>query len=97
MTGLGSVEPELPDGTVVTASGRVRTNVSVRLFQSEAEVLYAGPAPGLLAGVYQVNIRVPVTPVEDWVPVSVDAGRALAQSGAGLFVSCAVTFCGRWQ
>jgi uncharacterized protein (TIGR03437 family) len=51
--------------------------VSVRVDSRDTEVLYAGGAPGLVAGVEQVNFRVPAdTRSGDAVPLSVLAGSA---------------------
>jgi uncharacterized protein (TIGR03437 family) len=95
LTGLGAIDPPFKEGTISTGAGVIRTGLEVNLYPSWAEILYAGPAPGLLAGVYQVNIRVPETPLEDWVPLSVTAGDRAAQPQVGLYVSCASANCVR--
>jgi uncharacterized protein (TIGR03437 family) len=49
--------------------------ITVTVGGKAAEVLYAGGAPGLVAGVMQVNIRIPAdAPTGDGVMVIVDAG-----------------------
>jgi uncharacterized protein (TIGR03437 family) len=96
LTGLGPFDPAAREGTVAAAPGAVRSGVEVSLYGSPAEVLYAGPAPGLLAGVYQVNIRVPETPLEDWTPLSVTAGSRRAQPQVGLYLRCGSPPCLRW-
>jgi uncharacterized protein (TIGR03437 family) len=50
--------------------------ITVTVGGKPAEVLYAGGAPGLVAGVIQINIRIPAdAPTGDGVMVVVDAGE----------------------
>jgi uncharacterized protein (TIGR03437 family) len=73
-TGEGATTPAGSDGRVITATElrRPLANVTVRIGGQLAEVLYAGSAPGLVSGGFQVNARVPqlqigaatATPVE---------------------------------
>lgn len=62
-TGEGQTTPAGTDGQV---SGSILPKpvlpVSIQVGGLEAEVLYAGAAPGMIAGVMQVNFRVPVSP-----------------------------------
>jgi uncharacterized protein (TIGR03437 family) len=61
LTGLGAVSPSIPDGAVGSSTTLNRTPPgTVRAFVDnlEAEVLYSGLVP-TLAGLYQVNLRVP--------------------------------------
>ncbi|MEZ5366197.1 MAG: hypothetical protein R2748_28640 [Bryobacterales bacterium] len=53
----------------------------------EAEVLYAGPAPTLVEGVLQVNLRIPsgVVPRDD-VPVWIMQGKEVSQAGVTVAV-----------
>ncbi|MCL5742858.1 MAG: hypothetical protein M1541_02860, partial [Acidobacteria bacterium] len=61
--------------------------VSVRVGDIEAEVKYAGAAPGMVAGVMQVNVRIPseVAP-GDAVPVVLLVGNVSSQAGVELAV-----------
>ncbi len=62
VTGGGAMMPSLVDGTVATdttAAPVIRPTVSI--FGTGAEVLYAGPAPGLVAGILQINVRLPTS------------------------------------
>ncbi len=56
VTGQGAVAPELPTGRAATATPLIFTPASVRVFIGgvEADVLFAGLAPGLV-GVLQIN------------------------------------------
>jgi uncharacterized protein (TIGR03437 family) len=59
-TGTGFLQPAIPDGQVVTAdSARPALPVTVYLNGARPEILYAGAAPGIVAGVLQINVRVP--------------------------------------
>jgi uncharacterized protein (TIGR03437 family) len=60
-TGEGQVIPAGTDGQVITATNLRRpfATVTVRIGGQNAEVLYAGSAPGLVSGALQVNARVP--------------------------------------
>jgi uncharacterized protein (TIGR03437 family) len=51
--------PEAPGTLAPTNPATLTRPVSVTIGGKTAEVLYAGPAPGLLSGVFQVNARVP--------------------------------------
>jgi len=63
-TGGGEADPGVVDGQIV-AGIRPRTNLPVSVLfdlagpSTEAEVLYAGGVPGSVAGVLQLNVRVP--------------------------------------
>jgi uncharacterized protein (TIGR03437 family) len=48
-----------------------------------AELLYAGSAPGMVAGVAQVNVRVPASaPVTSRVPIGLNIGSDISQNSA---------------
>jgi uncharacterized protein (TIGR03437 family) len=64
--GAGPFDPPLADGVIVPLTPPysqpvlgVEVTLTVGSVTKVAEVLYAGAAPGLLAGVLQVNFRVP--------------------------------------
>ncbi len=59
-TGEGRVNPPVPDGSVTGANpSRPVLRIFALISDRATEVLYAGAAPGLVAGVLQMNIRVP--------------------------------------
>jgi uncharacterized protein (TIGR03437 family) len=59
-TGAGVMQPATPDGQVVaTAISKAVLPAYVGFPGASAEILYAGSAPGIVAGVLQVNVRVP--------------------------------------
>jgi uncharacterized protein (TIGR03437 family) len=60
LTGLGALRPPLDDGELAPAQVSQHTSpVTATLDGQPVEVLYAGTAPGIVAGVSQVNLRVP--------------------------------------
>jgi len=59
-TGFGDLVPRPADGEVpITLLPKPKAPVSVLVRAKPAEILYAGSAPGLVAGVMQVNVRLP--------------------------------------
>ena len=67
-TGLGAISPAPPDGAIVQLPLPALVNMAQVNFRPAdpqntnsipAEVLYAGPAPFQVAGLYQINIRIP--------------------------------------
>jgi uncharacterized protein (TIGR03437 family) len=61
-TGLGPTEPALSIGGVTRAVppfALTTLPIRVTIDGVEAEILYAGAAPGLVEGVYQLNVRMP--------------------------------------
>jgi adhesin/invasin len=74
LTGAGRTNPQIDDGMLPDLPlPQLALPVTVQVGGAGAEVLYAGSAPGL-AGVAQVNIRVPAVPASDAVPVQVAIG-----------------------
>ena len=66
--GLGQTVPASSTGLRAVSTGSMAAPVTLRVGGVAAEILYAGPAPGLV-GVVQINVRVPdavplVSPVE---------------------------------
>jgi uncharacterized protein (TIGR03437 family) len=92
-TGAGQLNPAVPDGAVIRGERLPRPilPVSVRIGDRDAEVLYAGAAPELVAGVLQVNVRVPDgVPVGDAVPVTLRVGDAASQAGVTIAIASGV-------
>jgi uncharacterized protein (TIGR03437 family) len=58
--GFGAMTSTVADGSINAPSGAaLRDTTGVIVSDQKATVLYAGPAPGQVAGVVQVNFRVP--------------------------------------
>jgi len=76
-TGEGQTDPNGVNGFVT--DGVLRKTIATRFHdrrRQNADVLYAGSAPGLISGVLQVNLRVPVNVSgSSAVPVVLTVGR----------------------
>jgi uncharacterized protein (TIGR03437 family) len=76
-TGTGALSPAVADGTIIAAAKLPLSQapVSVTIGGQAATVTYQGAAPGLVAGVMQINAQIPagVAPGAA-VPVIVSAG-----------------------
>lgn len=58
-TGLGPTTPPSVDGQITTGATQLHTGLVAEIDGLPATVVYAGGAPGLVAGLSQVNITVP--------------------------------------
>jgi uncharacterized protein (TIGR03437 family) len=60
-TGLGLMKPAASDGSIGSSRELSQTAAPINLsfFGFRAKVLYAGSAPGFVAGTVQINARVP--------------------------------------
>lgn len=86
LTGGGPTNPPPPDGAVAEAARELAARVQVFVAGAEAAVLYAGAAPGLVAGAVQVNLRVPANTPAGNVPVVVRVGGRDSQPGVTVAV-----------
>lgn len=76
-TGEGITDPVGQDGQLATSVyPKPRQPVTVRIGGRDAEVVYAGAAPGLVAGVFQINVKVPDATPTGAQPVVVQIGAA---------------------
>jgi uncharacterized protein (TIGR03437 family) len=87
-TGEGQTSPPGVDGRIAASIlPKPRLPVSVRLGGTEAELLYAGAAPALVAGVLQVNVRIPADAVPgNAVPILLVVGDFTSQPGITIAV-----------
>ena len=87
-TGAGQTDPPGVDGQVAADPlSKLTVAVSVKIGGVDADVLYAGPAPGLVAGVLQVNCRVPASVASGpSVPVVLTVGNVPSRLGVTLAV-----------
>jgi uncharacterized protein (TIGR03437 family) len=92
LTGAGAMTPAVADGETIPLQGPWPTaNSAIELAftgYGAAEILYAGAAPGLVAGVIQVKARVPAIAGTSRVslPVVVRVGASVTQSGVTIAV-----------
>lgn len=78
-TGGGLVKAEVSDGAMTAGATPLAGETSVTVNGEPAEVLYAGNAGGIVAGVIQVNIRLPKK-VSGTVPVVVTTAGVSSQA-----------------
>jgi uncharacterized protein (TIGR03437 family) len=91
-TGLGQTTPGGVDGTITPTSDYPKQVYPVALSISQnplfstplpMDVFYAGPAPGLAAGVCQINV---------YVPAGAKSGENFVEIGAGPGASPGIVF-----
>ncbi len=86
-TGEGMTDPISTDGQVVTnVLARPRQAVKVSIGGQDATVEYAGSAPGLVAGVFQINVRIPMNAGSGNQPILVSVCNATSPAGVTLSV-----------
>ncbi len=87
-TGEGQTNPGGIDGRGI--DGRINSGgslpapklpVSVLIDGKPAEVQYAGAAPGAVAGLFQVNVRIPADAAPGGAPLEIHVGAAVSQPG----------------
>ena len=81
-TGEGQTDPGGVDARLATSVlPKPLLPVSVRIGGIMADVVYAGAAPDLVAGVIQVNARVPAGVASGAVPVTIIVGTQESRAG----------------
>jgi uncharacterized protein (TIGR03437 family) len=86
-TGEGATTPGGITGLITTdVLAKPKLPVTVQIGEDDAEVLYAGSAPGLPAGIFQINVRIPSTARSGSIPVIVKVGDRTSQSGVTVSV-----------
>ena len=81
LSGLGPLLPAQPDGTIVPASPlpALQYPVEVTIGGQRAGIVYQGPAPEQVAGLYQVNCIIPLQTAPGPAAVQVTAGGRTSQ------------------
>jgi uncharacterized protein (TIGR03437 family) len=86
-TGEGMVEPAVADGSIAAEPlSRPRFPVSVEINGKDARVLYAGPSPGSVYGLLQINVELPADAGGGPVPVVLKVGQARSAPGVTLLL-----------
>ena len=86
-TGLGALSTPSADGSIVKGIATHLAPVTVQIGSGNAEVLYAGSAPGLVAGLSQINAVIPTdAPTGSNLPIVLVAGGIKSQAGVAVFV-----------
>lgn len=86
-TGFGAMDPTPVDGQLVSGLATTVLPVTASIAAVPADVVYAGAAPGLVAGVVQVNVRIPqgITP-GPLTPVSLQVGGVSSAPGVTISI-----------
>jgi uncharacterized protein (TIGR03437 family) len=82
-TGGGLTDPPSTDGALNPMPppfGKLTLGVTATVGGQPATVLYAGPAPGLVSGIIQINVTLPSGTPSGNVPVVVQVGTASGQT-----------------
>lgn len=79
-TGAGRLSPAVPDGTLVSSTPYPAPIVPIQLMigGKTAEILYVGAAPTLVAGLLQINARIPTDLSAGSVSVSLTIGTTVS-------------------
>jgi uncharacterized protein (TIGR03437 family) len=82
-TGEGQTSPNGVDGKIATGSALPKPLGQVQAWVDgkPAEVQYAGAAPGAVAGLLQVSVRIPLDAAAGDVPIEIHVGTASSQPG----------------
>ena len=87
-TGFGALNPLPADGQLAQVLATTISAVTATINGVPAEVLYAGAAPGLIAGVVQINVRVPDgLGANSVAPISLRMGSFTTPAGVTVSVS----------
>jgi uncharacterized protein (TIGR03437 family) len=86
-TGAGLLSPAVGDGQITAdTTSQPVLPISVLIDGQPAEVLYAGSAPGQVAGILQINVRLPQGVSASELPILLRVGNAASQPGVMLAV-----------
>jgi uncharacterized protein (TIGR03437 family) len=82
-TGEGQTSPAGIDGRIAGGGSLPKPLREVQAWVDgkAAEVQYAGAAPGAVAGLFQVNVRIPLSAASGEVPIEIHVGAASTQAG----------------
>ncbi|MCX6586151.1 MAG: hypothetical protein NTX13_06185 [Acidobacteria bacterium] len=85
-TGFGFTEPVFQAGEIPERAARLRDPITITVggtVLAASDILYAGLAPGLISGLYQFNIRIPMGVSPGLTPVVATMGGVSTQTAGG--------------
>jgi uncharacterized protein (TIGR03437 family) len=85
-TGFGLVSPAAVDGKAAVGPASTVLPVSATIDGTATPVVYAGAAPGLIAGLTQVNVRIPQQARTGAASLYLMIGNTSSQDGVTVFV-----------
>jgi uncharacterized protein (TIGR03437 family) len=81
-TGEGLTDPLAGTGSVTHTLHTPTARVTATIGGAPADVVFAGSAPEAVAGLLQVNVRIPQSATSGDVPITITVGTATSQPGA---------------
>lgn len=80
-TGMGPFEASYEDGSIIGANATpLRLPVKVSFFGADGQILYAGASPDMVAGIAQLNVRIPANArIGSRVPITISVGETSVQ------------------
>jgi uncharacterized protein (TIGR03437 family) len=85
-TGMGILNPLPKDGEVTFVTETTPKKVTVTIGGKDANVVYAGAAPSLVSGVFQINATLPAGIGSGAIPILVTVGNTTTPAGVTVFV-----------
>lgn len=89
-SGFGPTNPAFDAGSIPDRQGAITSPFSITVGGvglADSDILYAGVSPSSISGLYQFNIRVPLSTASGNVPVVISAGGMTTQATAYLPVA----------
>jgi uncharacterized protein (TIGR03437 family) len=86
-TGIGLTDPVWQAGELPTRTTPLSNPVTVMVggtALSASDVLYAGVVPGMISGLYQINVRVPASATDGNIPLTLSVGGVNSAAGTTL-------------
>lgn len=80
----GGAFPRAADGDIARRPANLTAPVTVSVAGKPAQVLYAGSAPGLTSGVFQLNVQLPGDLASGLAPIVVNIGSQASPQGAAI-------------
>jgi len=87
VTGVGQTNPASQDGAIVSTVANLANPVTVTINGQNAEILYAGGAPGLIPGLAQINVRLPAGTVSGANAIRLTSGSVTSTGTVTVFVN----------
>jgi uncharacterized protein (TIGR03437 family) len=80
----GGLDPDAIDGELARGADNLSAPVHVSIGGSDAQVIYAGAAPGLVYGAFQLNVQIPADVPSGQAPITVTIDGVDSPKGATL-------------
>ncbi len=86
LTGGGTLRPAAEDGSIASAASSLEGAVEVTIEGRKSQVLYAGGAPGLVAGAVQINVLLGQELPAGLLPIAVSVAGERSVARIGVWV-----------